>query len=75
MAKHTAETYTDAELLALWRQADADVAATGQSKAIRGKSLTLADADTITEKIKYYEARVARSSGLPAFTQIQRVRG
>ncbi|MGD9632184.1 MAG: hypothetical protein AB7G28_20705 [Pirellulales bacterium] len=75
MAKHTAETYTDAELLALWRQADADVAAGGQSRAIRGKVLTMADAHEITAKIKYYEARIAAKSGRPAHTYIRRVRG
>lgn len=75
MAKHTAETYTDAELLALWRQADADIAAGGQSTAIRGKVLTKADAGLVTEKIKFYESRVTAASGRPAHTYIRRVCG
>lgn len=74
MAKHVAETYTDAELLALWRQADADVAATGQSRSIRGKTLTLADAAEITAKIKYYEARCQPTSHGPRITLSRRVR-
>ena len=76
MAKHTAETYTDAELLALWRQADADVAATGQSKAIRGRVLTLADAAEITNKIRFYESRIAAAgrASRPTHTYIRRAR-
>lgn len=62
MAKYTAETYTDAELLALWRQADAEVAAGGQSKAIRGRTLTKANAAEITKKIQFYESRIAALS-------------
>lgn len=73
MAKHTAETYTDAELLALWRQADADVAAGGQSKAIRGRTLTQANAAEISNKIKFYESRIAAASARtrPSHTQIE----
>ena len=76
MAKHTAETYSDAELLALWKQADADVAATGQSRAVRGKVLTLANAAEITNKIRYYEQKVsaANRSSRPSYTLADRIR-
>jgi hypothetical protein len=66
MAKHTALDYTDAELLALWKQADADLAAGGQSKAIRGKTLTLADAAEVTAKIKFYESRISSATAGPS---------
>jgi hypothetical protein len=76
MAKHVALDYTDAELLALWRQADADIAAGGQSKAIRGRVLTLANAAEITHKIRFYESRIAAVNNRtrPTHTYIQRVR-
>lgn len=76
MAKHTAETYSDQELLALWRQADADVAAGGQSKAIRGRVLTLANAGEISNKIRFYESRIAAAAARtrPTHTYIKRVR-
>ncbi|NIO84656.1 MAG: hypothetical protein GTN53_29430 [Candidatus Aminicenantes bacterium] len=41
-------------LLDLWIEADKMVA-TGQSYSIGGRSLTRADADTITKKIKFYQ--------------------
>jgi hypothetical protein len=76
MAKHTALDYSDAELLALWKQADADVAAGGQSKAIRGRVLTLANAAEITNKIRFYESRIAAAASAtrPSHTYIKRVR-
>lgn len=45
--------------LALWLEADAAVA-TGQSYSIAGRSLTRANAGEITEKIKFWEAKVNR---------------
>lgn len=74
MAKHVAEDYSDAELLALWRQASADVAAGGQSKAIRGRTLTLADASEIRDQIKFFESRINRANRGKAYTYIERVR-
>jgi len=44
--------------LAVWLEADAAVAA-GQSFAIEGRSVTKADADTVTSKIRFWEAKVA----------------
>ena len=45
-------------LLDLWITADQSVAR-GQSYSIGGRSLTRADANTITEKIKFYSSLVA----------------
>lgn len=55
-------SYTDEELLALWRAADAEVAAVGQSYQIRGRTLTRADAETIQRRIRFYEGRINSSS-------------
>lgn len=57
MAKLTAETYTDAELLALYRQALADLSV-GQSTTLRGKTVTRASIPHIKEMIVWLEKRV-----------------
>lgn len=62
MAKLTAQySYTDAELLALYREA---VAALSQNKAytLRGKSLTRADLDECRRMIEWLEKRVDAAS-------------
>lgn len=56
--------YTDAELLALWREADAKLAAGAQDVTIMGERITRADADKITAKIRFYESRVNASTGI-----------
>lgn len=62
--KHVGQTYTAAEMLALWQQAAADVAASGQSTAIRGKVLTRADSKEIREWIKFYQKQSGASGGI-----------
>ena len=56
-------TYTDQELLDLWRSADAAVSL-GQSYQVGDRTLTRADAEEITEKITFYESRVNAASGM-----------
>jgi hypothetical protein len=53
--------YTDAELLALYREALAAIA-TGQSYTIRGKALTRADLSEVREMIAWLEKRVAATT-------------
>ncbi len=55
---YTIQTGTDAELLALWRAADAEVAAFGYSRTIAGRVLTKAHGKEITDKITFYQSRV-----------------
>jgi hypothetical protein len=63
MAKLTAQfDYTDAELLALYREA---LAALSQNKSytIRGKSLTRTDLPQVREMIDWLERRVDAAAG------------
>lgn len=55
------QTFTDAELLVLWRACLAAIA-TGQSYAIGGRTLTRADAKEAREMIDWLEARVSVAS-------------
>jgi hypothetical protein len=57
MAKLTAETYTDAELLALYRQALADLSV-AQTTILRGKTVTRATIPQIKDMIVWLEKRV-----------------
>lgn len=57
MAKLTAETYTDAELLALYRQALAELS-TAQSTTLRGKTVTRAAIPHIKDTVVWLEKRV-----------------
>ncbi len=57
MAKLTAETYTDAELLALYRQALADLSV-AHSTTLRGKTVTRATLPQIKQTIEWLEKRV-----------------
>jgi hypothetical protein len=59
---YTVQTGTDAELLKLWRHADAEVAAFGYSRQIRGRVLTKSHGQEITDKIIFYERRIAAAS-------------
>lgn len=61
MAKLTAETYTDAELLALYRQALADLSV-AQTTILRGKTVTRAAIPHVKEMIVWLENRVNQSS-------------
>jgi hypothetical protein len=61
----TANTYTDAELLALLREGVAQIAATGQSYSIAGRTYTAAQLPQMRDTIDWLESRLAaESSGL-----------
>lgn len=62
--KHVGQTYTAAEMLALYQQAEADILAGGQSKAIRGKTLTHANLGDIRKGIEYWQKRAGTSGGI-----------
>lgn len=55
------QTFTDAELLAMFRLALVNVS-TGQSYAINGRALTRADLSQIRETIEWLEERVNAAS-------------
>lgn len=64
MAKLTASnTWTDAELLALYREALVELSV-AQSTTIRGKTVTRAQIPHIRETITWLESRVSRHSGV-----------
>ena len=61
----TANTYTDAELLALFREGVALIAATGQSYQISGRTYTAANLPSICDTIDWLEGRIsAEANGL-----------
>lgn len=61
----TANTYTDAELLALLREGVAQIAATGQSYSIAGRTYTAANLPSMRDTIDWLESRIsAASSGI-----------
>lgn len=62
MAKLTAETYTDAELLALCRQAVAELTV-AQSTTLRGKTVTRASLPQIWATIEKLEKRLDAAAG------------
>lgn len=62
MAKHVAEaSYTDAELLELYRAAYASIAAGAQRYRIGTREFQAADLNHIREQIEWLESRIARS--------------
>jgi len=60
----TANSYTDVELLALWREADAVVSVSGQSYTNAIGTFTSANLDQIRASIMFYESRISGDSGL-----------
>jgi len=61
----TANTYTDSELLALFREGVALIAATGQSYQIAGRMYNAASLPAMRETIDWLEGRItSESSGL-----------
>jgi hypothetical protein len=61
----TANSYTDAELLALFREGVALIAATGQGYTINGRTYTAANLPAMRDTIDWLETRIASSeSGL-----------
>lgn len=63
MAKYEASyTYTDAELLALYREALARLSQ-HQSYTIMGREFVLADLQYVQDMIQWLESRIAHASG------------
>lgn len=62
MAKLTAETYTDAEQVALCKQGLAELTV-AQSTTVRGKTYTKANIDELKELLRFWENRVASAAG------------
>jgi len=74
MAKYEAEfTYTDQELLDLYRQALAKISVAGQDYMIAGRRLTQANLKEVREQITWLEGRVNQASGIAAnFARLNR---
>lgn len=68
-----ANDYTPEEMLALWTEAGAQVAATGVSYAIAGRSLTRADVPAINASIEFWERRCSVNE-TPAVNYVRMVR-
>ncbi len=58
----TANSYTDSELLALWREADAQITITGQGYTNAVGTFTAVDADKIKRAISFYEDRISSAA-------------
>ena len=58
----TANTYTDAELLSLFREGVALIAATGQSYQIAGRMYNAASLPAMRETIDWLEGRITSDS-------------
>jgi hypothetical protein len=72
----TANTYSDAELLALFREGVALIAATGQSYQIAGRTFSAASLPAMWDTIERLEARISAASSGPMATNYARlVRG
>jgi len=64
MAKYEAEySYTDAELLALYREALARISVSGQSYEIMDRVYTAADLPALMNMVARLEARISDASG------------
>lgn len=62
MAKLTADTYSDQELLDLYRQGIAEGSA-GQTRTVRGKTITYPSLREMWALVKELEMRIAATSG------------
>lgn len=69
----TSNTYSDSELLALSREAYAQVTATGKAYMIAGRSYTAADLPELRQSIEWLEARIDGDSA-PAINLARLVR-
>ena len=58
----TANSYSDAELLALFREGVALIAATGQSYQISGRTYTAANLPAMRDAIDWLEGRISSES-------------
>ena len=71
----TANSYTDAELLALLREGVALIAATGQSYMISGRTYTAANLPAMRDTIDWLESRISSSESGVATNLVRLVRG
>lgn len=71
----TANTYTDAELLALLREGVALIAATGQSYQIAGRMYTAAQLPSMRDTIDWLESRIAAAESGMVTNYVRLVRG
>lgn len=67
----TSNEYTDAELLALCREAIAQIFATGVSYAIAGRQWTSADLPSLRSQVEWLESRI--DSEAPAAQNLARL--
>lgn len=65
---------TDTEILAMWRAYLASIPLMGTVREIRGRKVTLPDADKTMEIIQQLEARIAAASGTSATNYFSRQR-
>lgn len=70
----TANAYTDAELLALFREGVALIAATGQSYVIQGRTFTAANLPSMRDTIDWLESRISLTENGIATNLARRVR-
>lgn len=70
----TANTYTDAELLALLREGVAQIAATGQSYSVAGRTYTAAQLPQMRDTIDWLESKITGASEGLVTNQIRLVR-
>jgi hypothetical protein len=70
----TANTYSDAELLALFREGVASIAATGQSYRVAGHEYTAASLPAMWAMIEQLENRIASAESGLATNYVRLVR-
>lgn len=69
----TANSYSDAELLALFREGAALIAATGQSYQVAGRTFNAASLPVMWDTIERLEARISAASSGPIATNLARL--
>ena len=69
----TANDYTDSELLALFREGVAAIAATGQSYQIAGRMYTAASLPAMWKMIEQLETRISAATSGPIATNMARL--
>jgi hypothetical protein len=64
--------YTPAEMLAFWMNAEAEIAAFGQTNGLRNNVLTRADMGGVRESVAYWQSRVNSAAGTrTAFNRVR----
>jgi len=57
--------YTPAEQLAMWNQASMELARSGVSRSVHGRTLTVANGAEVREMINHWQAKVSISQARP----------